>query len=104
MRGTNLLSGIYMYAHCISDANFIPSQMHILVLVFSLQAAKLNLTYPRYAWLTFGWYPFGWWLSDGTVDCTDQQLAAFMERSLALQIFPNPDDRSASTDTGLVRM
>lgn len=65
------------------------------------EAAKLNLTYPRYAWLTFGWYPFGWWLSDGTVDCTDQQLAAFMERSLALQIFPNPDDRSASTDTGL---
>ena len=36
------------------------------------------------------------------VDCTDQQLEMFLERALALQIFPSSEDPTAPTDTGLV--
>ena len=71
-----------------------------------MQAAKLGLTYPRYAWLTYGWYQDRWWTEEvnpnNMVDCTDQQLATFLERALVLQISPRPDNSSAPTDTGLV--
>jgi len=72
-----------------------------------LQAAKRNLTYPRYAWITFGWFPDSWWtkaVSKNNVSCSDQQLEEFVEKARMLQIqqFPTPDDVDAATIAGIV--
>ena len=76
-----------------------------ITMYISAQAVKLGLTYPRYAWLIYGWYQDRWWtgaVDSNMVDCTDQQLATFLERALVLQIFPSSEDPTAPTDTGLV--
>ena len=35
-------------------------------------------------------------------NCTDDQLAEFLHRSIALQLLPNLNELNATTDTGLV--
>jgi len=50
-----------------------------------LQAAKRNLTYPRYAWIMFGWYPDKWWtgaMARNNLSCSDEQLEVFTENEL----------------------
>lgn len=64
-----------------------------------------GFTYPRYVWLSYGWYQDKWWTSEinpRMANCTDSQLAGFLERGLALQILPMAQDLDAMTDTGLV--
>ena len=35
-------------------------------------------------------------------NCTDDQLAEFLERSIALELFPRLNDSNAMTDAGIV--
>jgi len=87
------------YTQC---ENFIPIDF-----LNALQAAKRNLTYPQYAWITYGWYPDNWWtkaVSKNNVSCSDEQLEKFVEkaRMLLIRQYPTPDDVDAATIAGIV--
>ena len=88
---------------------FLASFFSSPVFSLTLQAAKRNLTYPRYAWITFGGYPVGWWtnaVSKNDVSCSDQQLEDFIVKTKMLQIqqYPTPNDFDGSTIFGIVRL
>ena len=71
----------------------------------SSQAYMKGFTYPRYAWITYGWYQDEWWtaaVTDNDVNCTDAELASFLDRVLAVQNIPAAENLTAPTDTGLV--
>ena len=75
----------------------------------TLQAAKQNLTYPRYSWITFGGYPVGWWtneVSKNNVSCSDQQLEDFIvkARMLLIQQYPTPDNIDGTTIAEIVSL
>ncbi|XP_064390840.1 gamma-aminobutyric acid type B receptor subunit 2-like [Halichondria panicea] len=68
------------------------------------EAYLRGYTYPKYAWLTYGWYQDRWWTEEvypELTNCTDNQLAEFLHRSIALQLLPNLNELNATTDTGL---
>lgn len=70
-----------------------------------MQAYRRGYTYPRYVWLLYAWYAERWWteeINPQTANCTDNQLAGFLERGIAMQIYPIAFDGNATTDTGLV--
>ena len=70
-----------------------------------IQAHKQNYTYPQYVFMAYDWFPPRWWTFDRShvhVDCTDEELGNFIERSLSFQWRPVPDDDNAITDTGKV--
>ena len=78
------------------------------ILLLLLQAARRNLTYPRYVWITFGWYPDSWWtqaVSTVYVPCTDEELEAFILNARMIQIrqYPTPNDIDETTIAGIVR-
>ena len=77
-----------------------------LICFISLQAAKRNLTYPRYVWITFGWYPYGWWIPENDVSCNNQQLEDFVVKARMLQVqqYPTPNNFDGSTISGIVRL
>lgn len=55
--------------------------------------------------MAYDWFPPNWWTFDRShvhVDCTDDELATFVERSLSFQWRPVPEDNKAITDTGKV--
>ena len=70
----------------------------------SKQAYLRGYTYPRYAWIVYAWYPEKWWTleSDVPLNCTGDQVARFLERALATQVYAVTSDVYAMTDTGLV--
>ena len=77
------------------------------VLVLHAQALKQNYTFPRYVWMAYDWFPPRWWTlerSQVEVNCTDSELAEFIERSLSFQWRPFPDDVNATTDSRKVRL
>ena len=66
-----------------------------------------GFTYPRYAWVTNGWYQSSWWTEEVTPcsgECSDDELAEILHRSLVLEQFPEHSDPNASTDVAMVRM
>ncbi|XP_064390853.1 gamma-aminobutyric acid type B receptor subunit 2-like [Halichondria panicea] len=68
------------------------------------QAYLRGYTYPKYAWLTYGWYQDRWWTEEVNpepTNCTDDQLAEALHRSIALQLLPNLNKLNSTTDTGL---
>ncbi|XP_064383155.1 gamma-aminobutyric acid type B receptor subunit 2-like [Halichondria panicea] len=65
------------------------------------QAYKRGYTYPRYAWILYAWYADEWWTQDAGTGCTSSQLAEFLEKVIAIQVFSVPADENAMTDTGL---
>ena len=74
-----------------------------------LQAAKRNLTYPRYAWIMFGWYPDRWWtgaVARNNVSCSDEQLEEFIEnaRMVLIRTSPIANDVNGTTIAGIVRL
>ena len=74
-----------------------------------LQAAKRNLTYPRYAWIMFGWYPDKWWtgaMARNNLSCSDEQLEVFIENARTVLIQHNPitEDVNGTTIAGIVRL
>ncbi len=40
--------------------------------------------HPRYAWITYGWYQDRWWEGEANPECSHDQLANFLHRSLAV--------------------
>ena len=74
-----------------------------------MQAAKEDLTYPRYAWIIYSWYAENWWTKDvaGTVidmSCSDDELTNFLEkaRPILIQQLPVADDENAPAIGGIV--
>ena len=65
-----------------------------------------GFTYPRYAWVTNGWYQSSWWTEEVTPwsgECSDDELAEILHRSLVLEKLPERNDSNTPTDVGLVR-
>ena len=55
--------------------------------------------------MAYDWFPPNWWTFDRShvhVNCTDDELENFIERSLSFQWRPVPDDNNAIIDTGKV--
>lgn len=53
----------------------------------------------------YDWYPDGWWTQeisgvDGDFDCSDSDLAIFLDRALTIQL---PDVSNETVDVGSVR-
>ena len=77
--------------------------------IHTLQAAKLNLVYPHYAWIIYSFYPDKWWTEEVAKEhleeCSDQKLEDFLLKSHALiiQLLPEPYDLNHKTITGLVK-
>ena len=70
-----------------------------------IQAHKKGFTYPRYAWIAFDWYPQRWWtraVFQDDIDCTDDELAAFLDKTITLRRHPTQEDVNATTTTGIV--
>ena len=70
-----------------------------------IQAHKKGFTYPYYAWIAFDWYPQKWWtraVFQDDVDCTDEELAAFLDKAITLRRHPTQEDVNATTTTGIV--
>lgn len=70
-----------------------------------MQAQSQNFTYPRYAWIAYDWYPKRWWAfeeSNVEVSCSESQLAEFLDKVISFRWRPVPDDRNATTDSGIV--
>ena len=71
-----------------------------------MQAQKKGLGYPRYAWIGYDFYPQEWWTRDVSMDqlnCSDDELARFIDKMITLRRHPTEDDVNATTDTGIVR-
>ena len=76
-------------------------------LSITIQAHNQNYTFPRYVFMNYDWYPPEWWTYERSqiqVNCKDEDLTKFIERSLSVQFRPVSDDDNATTDTGKVRL
>ena len=75
--------------------------------LYTTQAYSQNFTFPRYIFIAYDWFPPKWWTYERSriqVNCTDQDLTNFIERSLSFQFRPLSDDDNVTTDTGKVRV
>ena len=78
-------------------------------IIYNIQAANHNLTYPNYAWITYGGLRVKEWTKEGAGhlhrECTEEKVAHFLytSRVLSLQTFAEPESENVSTDVGLVR-
>lgn len=79
--------------------------MHSIVLVkgmCSLQAHKLDMTYPRYVYITYGWYANYWWVPKEDINCTVQEMEEVLDNSLAMFAYPRIQNSSEVIDAGIV--
>lgn len=68
-----------------------------------MQAQQQNYTYPRYVWMIYDWYPPRWWTYGSPLpNCTDDDLANFVENSLSFQWRPVAEYPNVTTETGKV--
>ena len=69
------------------------------------QAYSLNMTYPRYMFLTYGWYGDRWFAEEVQGDeCTPAQRESVILYTLAVFQDEFLTNLSAITDTGIVSM
>ena len=67
------------------------------------QAYSLNMTYPRYMFLTYGWYEERWFAEEVQGDdCTPAQRESVLQHTLAVLQDEFLTNLSAVTDTGIV--
>ena len=67
------------------------------------QAHSLNMTYPRYVFLTYGWYEDRWFAEEVQGDeCTPAQRESVLQHTLAVLQDEFLTNLSAVTDTGIV--
>ena len=70
--------------------------------ILSLQAYKRGMTYPRYAFITYGWYRNHWWVSQGDINCTVQEMEKVLNHSLAVFAYPRIQNSMEVVDAGIV--
>ena len=95
----------------LTDSGLSYSQKFVVfyLLLFSMQGAKRNLVYPRYAWLLYSWYTELWWTEKDAGEilegCSDEVLAEFLLKARAFVIYRRPeiDDIDEQTFSGLVK-
>ena len=67
------------------------------------QAYHLNITYPRYMFLTYGWYKYKWFAEEVQGDeCTPAQRESVLPYSLAILQDEFLTNLSTTTDIGIV--
>ena len=77
--------------------------MHHLPLLPNAQAHSLNMTYPRYMFLTYGWYEDRWFAEVVQGDeCTPEQRESVLQHTLAVRRDEFLTNLSVITDTGTV--
>ena len=55
--------------------------------------------------MMFDWFPQKWWTfrtSENKVNCTSEELAHLLDKSITLRRHPTQDDVNVTTDTGIV--
>ena len=68
------------------------------------------MVYPHYGWILYSWYPDNWWTEEiageHIDECTDEELADFLERArpLIINLVPEPDGLDIETAAGIVSM
>ena len=63
----------------------------------------MKYTYPRYAWVLNSWYTSKWWTAaedTDTVNCTDDEFEAFLEKVLIVHSLPAAADYAGPTGLG----
>ena len=76
-----------------------------LLLSSNAQAYRLNMTYPRYMFLTYGWYEERWFAEEMQGDnCTSAQRESVLQHTLAVRQDKFLTNLSAITDTGIVSL
>ena len=60
------------------------------------------MRYPDYTWILYGWYSNEWWRSTSDVNCSEDELAAMLERALVIQQYPIADNMSTNAVGELV--
>ena len=76
-----------------------------LLLSSNPQAYNLNMTYPRYMFLTYGWYEDRWFAEEMQEDnCTSAQRESVLQHTLAVLQDEFLTNLSAITDTGIVSL
>ena len=54
------------------------------------------MKYPAYAWILYGWYSENWWQSVSDVNCTEDEIAAVLQRALIIQQHSKIENSSSS--------
>ena len=72
------------------------------VILHCLQFNSTRIMNARYAWILYGWYSEEWWRSSDDVNCSEDELAAVLERALVVQQYPIADTSDGAVG-GLVR-
>ena len=70
-----------------------------------IQAQRNNLTYPKYAWISSDWYPPRWYAFEESkieVNCSERELAEFLEKVIIFRTRPVQDNKNAIIDAGIV--
>ena len=67
----------------------------IISTVVISQASKLSMKYPAYAWILYGWYSENWWQLVSDVNCTEEEIAAVLQRALIIQPYPKIENMSS---------
>ena len=111
----NLKSEFWWHLRNLMPSNPPPTHSHtqqsqiltVSISICALQAAHMNLTSPRYVWISHGWYPNQWWtqaVANEAINCSDAQLEAFLakSRTLAVNHLPAPTDSNAESVAGIV--
>ena len=76
------------------------------MVIHFIQSQKQNFTYPKYAWIVYDWYPNRWWTfeeSNLEVNCSDIELAEFLDKVISFHWHLTPADNHTTTDAGIVR-
>ena len=58
------------------------------MLIFCTQFNSARIVDAYYAWLMYGWYSEDWWRSLDNISCSEDKLAAVLERALVVEQYP----------------
>ena len=76
----------------------------MMISLLSFKAYLRGLTYPRYLWMTYSWFNAKWGteeMNSEPVDCSDEQLAMFIQTVVLIDLLPR-NDIDIATDIGVV--
>ena len=66
--------------------------------MFSLKALTLEMTPPKYAWITFGWFSEGFW-NQSSNHCNVTDLVAIVKGMVFVDQYPRFDSTDAANGT-----
>ena len=77
------------------------------ILISFCQASTLGMTYPNYAWISFGWYFETFWMGDyqnrsyeAFSHCTTQELMNIVKGMFMVNTYPELDETDSQVMIG----